>query len=165
MRRCAIYSELMIVDVGGPAMNQLSVFRASNGSVPLFYRQLSRIFKIEFRQLEDLAYEAPGQYTVFDLDLREASQIASLKEWLKAKPHGAKVVFLVDNGSRIQETRAYAIGATDVLHRPIDGRRLLAKLWSEASSLSVGPNEHCNPKFSCRFHRRRDFAEYLHRGV
>jgi len=120
-------------------MNQLSVFRASSGSVPLFYRQLSSIFQIEFKQLEDLAYERPGQYTVFDIDLRESSQIASIKEWLRTKPDGAKVIFFVDKDSRIQDTRAYAIGATDVLHRPIAGRRLLAKLWSEASSLSIGP--------------------------
>ncbi len=105
-----------------------------------FCRQLAGLFEIEFNDAANIGSGRPGPYTVIDMDLSDASQIAALREWLSGKPEGAKVIFCTDRGSHLQDTRAYAIGATDVLHRPIDGRALLGKLWGEVSVMTPGPS-------------------------
>ena len=84
-----------------------------------------------------------GQYTVFDFNLNDTTHLLKLKDKLKSRPKDAKVIFVTEKTSRLQETRALAIGATDVIHRPVDGRALLAKIWSEARSLAEE-----NPKFA-----------------
>ena len=119
-------------------MNQLRVFKHPDRPPARFCRQLAGLFEIEFNDVANIGSSRPGPYTVIDMDLSDAAQIATLKEWLSRKPEGAKVVFCTDKGSHLQDTRAYAIGATDVLHRPIDGRALLAKLWGEVSVMSPG---------------------------
>jgi putative nucleotidyltransferase with HDIG domain len=63
-----------------------------------------------------------------------------LKEWLTRKPAHAKAIFITDKTSHLENTRAVAIGATDVLHQPIDGRALLTKLWGDVESLSADPD-------------------------
>src|SRR5438445_13894220 len=57
---------------------------------------------------------------------------------MKGKPKNAKAIFLADKTSRIETIRAYAIGATDILHRPIDAKALLKALWSEFMALGAG---------------------------
>ena len=121
-------------------MNQLRVFKEPDRPPARFCRQLAGLFEIEFNDVANIGSGRPGPYTVIDMDLSDASQIAALKEWLSRKPEGAKVIFCTDKGSHLQDTRAYAIGATDVLHRPVDGRALLAKLWGEVSVMSPGPS-------------------------
>src|SRR5689334_5564879 len=82
-------------------------------------RQLAGIFEIEVKTLETIRDAAPGQYTLVDIDLNDSSQVLSLKEWLRRKPKDAKVIFVTDKASRLQDARACAIGATDVIDRPI----------------------------------------------
>lgn len=72
--------------------------------------------------------------------LNNETALLNLKEWLGRKPKNAKAIFLIDKASLLQRTRAYALGATDVLHPPIVGRELLAALWGDIASLSADPN-------------------------
>jgi putative nucleotidyltransferase with HDIG domain len=44
------------------------------------------------------------------------------------------VIFAVDEGVRHQAVQAYALGATDLVHRPIDGPTLLKKLLGDVGS-------------------------------
>ena len=120
-------------------MNQLAIFKDENRAPGKFCRQLAGIFEIEFKRIEDIGQGVPGHYTIFDIDLQANSKIGILKEWLKRRPEGAKVIFLTDQGSRLQDTQALALGATDVLQRPIDGRAVLAALWGDVSAVSADP--------------------------
>ena len=102
-------------------------------------RQLAGVLDIDFAPLEQALRSHPGASTVFDIDLSNDTSLLNLKEWLRRKPANAKAIFLTDKTSHLQNTRAYALGATDVLHRPIDGRELVTKLWGDVASLSTDP--------------------------
>ena len=108
-------------------MNRLRVFKEPGRPPARFCRQLAGLFEMEFKDAAKIGSGRPGPYTMIDMDLSDASRIGALKEWLSRKPEGAKVIFCTDKGSHLQDTRAYAVGATDVLHRPVDGRALLAQ--------------------------------------
>src|SRR5436305_378236 len=103
-------------------MNRLTVVRDPQRPQARFCRQLAGLFEMEFQEVADIGSTVPGQYTVIDLDLSDASHFGALKAWLSRKSDGAKVIFCTDKGSHLQDTRASAVGATHVLHRPVEGR-------------------------------------------
>jgi len=76
---------------------------------------------------------------VIDIDLGNDPGLLRLKEWLKGKPENAKIIFVADRASRLQEARAYALGATGIIHRPIDRHALLAKLRDSEATLATLP--------------------------
>ena len=105
--------------------------------------QLASHFEIEFRPLESSLNSQLGQYSVFDFDLNDPTHLLKLKDKLKTRPRDAKVIFVTEKASHLQETRALAIGATDVIHRPVDARALISKIWGEPRSLAEE-----DPKFA-----------------
>lgn len=120
-------------------MYRIAVIVDSRANQNALRRQLGRIGDLDFLSLKDALSSDPAGSTVFDVDLSNEESLLHLKEWLKRKPTNAKAIFITDKTSHLQHTRAYALGATDVLHRPIDGRTLLAKLWGDVASLSADP--------------------------
>jgi putative nucleotidyltransferase with HDIG domain len=102
-------------------------------------RRLAELFEIDFQLLPDLSEPAPKQHTLIDIDLNNDPQLLPLKQWLKRKPKNAKVIFITDKSSRLQETRAYALGATDTIHAPIDGQSLLTKLRDDEEAPATIP--------------------------
>ena len=117
-------------------MNQVAYFGDLCRNRDRLRAQLASLFEIEFKPLESSLESRLGQYTVFDFDLNDTTHLLKLKDKLKSRPKDAKVIFVTEKASRLQDTRALAIGATDVIHRPFDGRALLAKLWGEVQSLA-----------------------------
>src|SRR5436190_9686441 len=117
-------------------MNQVAYFGDLCRNRDRLRKQLASLFEIEFKPLESSLESRLGQYTVFDFDLNDTTHLLKLKDKLKSRPKDAKVIFVTEKASRLQDTRALAIGATDVIHRPFDGRALLAKLWGEVQSLA-----------------------------
>jgi len=117
-------------------MNQVVYFGDLCRNRDRLRTQLAGLFEIEFKPLESSLAARLGQYTVFDFDLNDTTHLLKLKDKLKSRPKDAKVIFVTEKASRLQDTRALAIGATDVIHRPFDGRTLLAKLWGEVQSLA-----------------------------
>jgi putative nucleotidyltransferase with HDIG domain len=117
-------------------MNQVAYFGDLCRNRDHLRKQLASLFEIEFKPLESSLESRLGQYTVFDFDLNDTTHLLKLKDKLKSRPKDAKVIFVTEKASRLQDTRALAIGATDVIHRPFDGRTLLAKLWGEVQSLA-----------------------------
>lgn len=101
--------------------------------------RLAGIVDIHFEPIETAISAELGLSTVFDIDLNNETPLLRLKEWLKRKPPNAKAIFLTEKTSHLQQTRAYALGATDILYRPVDGRELLTKLWGDAAALSTDP--------------------------
>jgi putative nucleotidyltransferase with HDIG domain len=82
--------------------------------------------------------EPPGPYSVISINLCDPDQISDIRDWLRQRPKDAKVVFLTTKGSRLEALQAYAIGATDLVYRPFDGRTLLRKLYGDFELLA-GP--------------------------
>jgi putative nucleotidyltransferase with HDIG domain len=118
-------------------MHQISYFGGSSAGHDRLRKQLASLFTIEFEPVERSLDSAIGPYTVFDLDLNNTTILPKLKDKLQSRPKDAKVIFITEKASHLQETRARALGATDVIHHPIDVRTLLTKLWGEVGSLSV----------------------------
>jgi len=58
-----------------------------------------------------------------------------IKDWLKRKPRCCKAIFVIDKGSRAEEIQANALGATDLIRRPIQGQSLQTLLWGDFNSL------------------------------
>jgi putative nucleotidyltransferase with HDIG domain len=90
--------------------------------------RLGDLFAAELYQLGNLCDAEPGEVTFVDVNLKDASQVADLKRWLQDRPAHGQVIFGINRGSRHESIQAYAIGATDVLPRPVDGKALLHKL-------------------------------------
>ena len=75
----------------------------------------------------------PGQYSLVDFEFARVSDIPILKEWIRNKPKGAKLIFVTNKASHLQTTRASAIGATDIVHHPVEPQVLLDKFLSADS--------------------------------
>ena len=122
-------------------MHQIAYFGGLNAGRERLRRQLANLFDIQFEPLERGLDSALGQYTIFDCNLDDTTYLLKLKDKLKGRPKDAKTIFVIEKTSRLQETRALALGATDVVHRPVDGRALIAKLWSDPTSLADQKSE------------------------
>jgi putative nucleotidyltransferase with HDIG domain len=105
----------------------LSIIRDSAKRDAAFHARLSRSFSIEFKNLSELTSSKPDQYSLVDFEFVDVSSIPALKEWIRGKPDGAKIVFVTNKASHLQTTRAFAIGATDIVHYPIEPQILLDK--------------------------------------
>jgi CheY-like chemotaxis protein len=94
-------------------------------------RQLAGLLDVHFVDLAGILRSKPGPFTVVSAKFSNASHLLDLKEWVKSKPKGGKVIFATRPGSRHEQTQAYALGATDVVNSPIDAKELLQKIWSD----------------------------------
>src|ERR1700688_2598402 len=100
-------------------MSRLSIFIEASTNTEAIRRQLAEIFELRFLHLDQIRGMQPEQNLVFDINMRDGTHLLEVKEWLKRKPKDGKVVFVIDQMSWIAEAQANALGATDVLHRPI----------------------------------------------
>lgn len=120
-------------------MYQLTVIADSRAKIDVLRKPLNGVLDVDCVALNETLPAAPGAATVVDIDLTDDSSLLKLKHWLARRPANAKAIFLIDRASHLQEARACALGATDTLHRPIESRQLLAKLWGDVASLSTDP--------------------------
>jgi putative nucleotidyltransferase with HDIG domain len=116
-------------------MNQLSIFRESPAFSEDIRRQLAGAFKIRFHCIEKIREADPQQYAIFDINLNEISRLPDVKAWLKQRPKDSKAIFVIDKASHLETVRATAVGATDVVYRPIERTMLLSKLGGEFETL------------------------------
>lgn len=121
-------------------MHRITVIGDTRSNPKGIRKRLAGIVEIDFRPLEQAWKSDLGTSTVFDVDLNNDAPFQILKEWLRRKPANAKAIFLTDRNSHLQHTRAYALGATDILYRPVDGRDLLVKMWGDVAALSADPS-------------------------
>jgi putative nucleotidyltransferase with HDIG domain len=100
-------------------------------------RQLEGVFKtvpVPVNRLREAG--PPGPYTLIGANLGDLGRISDIRDWLRKKPKGAKVVFITKKTSRLETLQAYAIGATDLVHRPFEGKMLLRKLYGDFAALA-----------------------------
>jgi putative nucleotidyltransferase with HDIG domain len=88
----------------------------------------------------------PGQFAIVDIDLKDGAHLPALRDWLSRGPKNHKVVFVASRNSRIEEVRAFATGATDLICRPIDVKALLVKFWGDFTSLTEDQTEFAEEK-------------------
>ncbi len=104
-------------------------------------KTLADSFAIEFVEFGQFKSVAPGKLILVDVDLKRITRVLALKEWLKGKPEGGKVIAVTDKSSHIEGIRANAIGASEVVHRPINGASILSKLRDDFERLGATPPE------------------------
>lgn len=117
-------------------MDQLAIFSDSTTAADDLHRHLSDTFRIQVHDLNEIRKRLPERYTIVDVNLKDASRVLAIKQWLERKPKDSKAIFVVDKASHVDVTRAYAIGAAHVLQRPLDKQKLLASLLGEFAALS-----------------------------
>lgn len=118
-------------------MNHLSIFVSASTDIKAIRQQLADVFELRFLSLDQIQHMTPEQYLVFDINMHDGPHLLELKEWLKKKPKGGKVIFVIDKSLRTEKIQAQALGATDVIHRPINGRALLTLLWGDHNALAL----------------------------
>jgi putative nucleotidyltransferase with HDIG domain len=96
-------------------MHQILIVRDRRTRPEELARRLGELFEIDFQQLEAVFDLIPKRHTLIDVDLNNEPQLLPLKEWLTRKPENAKVIFVTEKASWLQEARAHALGATDAL--------------------------------------------------
>jgi putative nucleotidyltransferase with HDIG domain len=116
-------------------MNQLSIFCETPAFSEDIRRQLAGAFKIHFHCIEKIRDADPQQHAIFDINLNEISRLPDVKAWLKQRPKDSKAIFVIDKASHLENVRAKAVGATDIVHRPIVRTMLLSKLGGEFETL------------------------------
>lgn len=115
-------------------MHQILVVGCTHRQQQDLARELGSLFELDFQQLPAAFGAEPRRYTVIDADLSNDAALLPLKSWLSRKPDHAKIIFVTDKASRLQEARASALGATAIVHRPVSGRMLLAKIRDDAAA-------------------------------
>jgi putative nucleotidyltransferase with HDIG domain len=127
--------------VSAQTMNRLSFVSDSTFDAERLRRQLAGLLDVHFVELAGIHQSRPGRFTVVSANFTNASHLLDLKEWVKAKPKDGKVIFATQPGSRLEQTQAYALGATDVVSSPIDAKELLQKIWSDFAVLGGDSSE------------------------
>jgi putative nucleotidyltransferase with HDIG domain len=122
-------------------MNRLSFVGDSTFDAERLRRQLAGLLDVDFIELAGIGRSRPGLFTVVSVKFNNAPALLDLKEWMKSKPKGGKVIFATQPRSRLEETQAYALGATDLVHSPIDAKELLQKIWSDFAVLGGDSSE------------------------
>ena len=118
-------------------MNRLSIFVSASTDTEEIQHQLAGVFELQFLSLDQIRNMTPELPLVFDVNMHDGPHLLELKEWLKQKPKGGKVIFVIDKTLRTEKIQALALGATDVIHRPINGRDLLKILLGDFDALAL----------------------------
>jgi putative nucleotidyltransferase with HDIG domain len=100
-------------------------------------RQLDEIFTLNFVALGRIdGTEPPPQQLLVDVDFANGSLVVELKKWLRRKPKNGKIIVVVDKASHLQAIQAKALGATGVVHRPLQRKALITALLGDLAALA-----------------------------
>jgi putative nucleotidyltransferase with HDIG domain len=117
-------------------INKLSIFTDAVPKGEVIRRLLDGIFELTFVDLDYIQAAELQPYLLFDINFTDSQRLLELKEWLDRKPKDGKVVFVTDKASHVQAIQAQALGATDIVHRPLDANELVEKLLDDFDSIS-----------------------------
>jgi putative nucleotidyltransferase with HDIG domain len=107
-------------------MNRLTAVCDSPETFRVISKQLNELFETAFVPLDGIEQsEPPHHFCLVCINLRSVAQIFSLRQWLKSRPAGCRLMVMTEKGSRLQQTQAFALGATDVIHRIEDVSAIL----------------------------------------
>jgi putative nucleotidyltransferase with HDIG domain len=117
-------------------MKRLSFVSDSTHDAERLRHQLAGILDVRFIELKHVADEEPDHFTLVSTSFSDIPTLLSLKRWIQSKPKGCKVLFATRADSRLESAQAFALGATDVVRRPIETKELLRKLWNNFTVLA-----------------------------
>jgi putative nucleotidyltransferase with HDIG domain len=112
-------------------MNKLCIFSDAAGTKEAIRRQLDGIFDLTFLDIEHIHSTEAQPRVLFDINLRDGQHLLELREWINRKPKDGKVVFITDKASHAQAIQARALGATNIVHRPLDAGTLVQQLLGD----------------------------------
>lgn len=101
--------------------------------------ELGGIFDLRILPIGRIHDIPPGECQIFDIDLHNPARLKEVKQWLAKKPDKARVIVAIDETSRTERIQAYALGATEVIQRPVTSRALLILLLGDFSTLTQNP--------------------------
>ena len=117
-------------------MNRATVVSDSSENARVIAARLAGFFVADAFGVHELPDASPGECTLVDVSLRDPAQFSELRRWLKRRPQAGQVIFGIDRDSHLQAVQAYAIGATGLLPRPVDGKLLALKLAGDIVSFA-----------------------------
>jgi hypothetical protein len=120
-------------------VDRLSIISDSVERAEGISRQLAGMFVTQLLPRDGLAHATPTKFTIVDIDLDDSSHLPDLRLWLELRPKYGKAVFVVAQGVRRQVAQAFAVGATDLVDRPIDRKAVLTTLFGDIGSLAGDP--------------------------
>lgn len=94
-------------------------------------KRLASDFEIGCLRLEDISSAAHTPHMLVDIDLKNAGQVAAIRNWLQNRPRKSRAIFVVNRGSHLDSLRASAAGATSLLARPVEAAMLAWALLGE----------------------------------
>lgn len=118
-------------------MQRLTMVLDGNGAAEAIERDLGGIFQIKLLPVALLADAPEGQPVLLDVNLGNRAIVQEIKGSLSRRLRNSGIVFAVDKTSRAEKIQAYALGATDIVHRPVSGRALLKVLLGDFDALSL----------------------------
>ena len=107
---------------------RLCVLTDSAGKQAALRGRLGGAFDLEFVEIGPSSELLPVPHLLIDIDLRTSSRLRELKDWLGRKKTRARILVAIDKGSHSQTIQARALGATDVVQRPIDANSVMNRL-------------------------------------
>ena len=119
-------------------MDRLSIISDSIGHAEDISRKLTGVFDTQSFVRDRLSHAPPTKHAVVDIDLEDSSYLADLRLWLDLRPKCGKAIFVVEHGVRLQAVQAFAVGATELVERPIDRKTLLTAFFGDIGSLGEG---------------------------
>jgi len=117
-------------------MDRLSIVSDSVDKFRDISSQLAGAFETHFFHLSSLPDAGPEEFTIIDINLTNMSDVSKLRLWLQKRRGNGKVISAFELGEHHQEVQAYAIGATDLIPRPIEKEMLITKLLGDIESLN-----------------------------
>jgi putative nucleotidyltransferase with HDIG domain len=120
--------------------HQITLIAETPAGYPALRDQLDGFITVEFQLLEQALHLPLTGAILLDIDLAKGAQLQQVKTWLARKPAKMKAVFVADKASHLQHARAFALGATDILARPLASGDILKLLWGDVTSLSADPD-------------------------
>jgi putative nucleotidyltransferase with HDIG domain len=120
-------------------VDRLSIISDSIGHAEDISRKLTGVFDTQSFVRDRLSHAPPTKHAVVDIDLEDSSYLADLRLWLDLRPKCGKAIFVVEHGVRVQAVQAFAVGATDLVERPVDRKRLLTAFFGDIGSLAGDP--------------------------
>jgi putative nucleotidyltransferase with HDIG domain len=109
-------------------MRQLTIISTNPDRATGISSRLTDTFDVRSLAVEDIAEGAPDPLVFVDIDLSESCHADRVRRWLQRRRGDGAAIFAVEKGSRLQTVRAYSIGATEVLSRPVDAVSLMGRL-------------------------------------
>jgi putative nucleotidyltransferase with HDIG domain len=108
--------------------NRLSVITDAEPKRDKIRRELGESFELTFLGLDEVRGALREPCLLFDIDFSDNRRLLDLKDFLRRKPKDTRTIFVTDRSSRAQTIQAQALGASEVMHHPLDAKTLAGKV-------------------------------------